>query len=160
MATMATKNEYDWGGYQALRFVLQHALYVRDDQWITTMIGDVDLHLQTHEGRWANSEDKMIPWQIPTDDEHFADSAVEAVLSWLGCGADFRTWFINEMNTHNGRLMNAHEEQSFRNDREWLERSIIELEQEWVQAEGAVKNDMKAELDRLTGIAKKMDEVF
>jgi hypothetical protein len=157
MTTMATKNEYDWGGYQALRFVVQHALYVRDDKWITTMIEQVDLHLQTGLG-FADDTDKMIPWQISEHDECFTDSAIEAILIWLNCGADFRKWFITELNDHNGHLMNEHEEQSLRNDRELLEQAIIELEQEWVHCEGSVRNDIKAELDRLTSIAKKMDD--
>ena len=117
---MATMDEFDWGGYQALRFVLQHALYVRDDRWISTMLEQVDLHLQTHEGQWADAGDKKIPWNIPTNDERFVDSAVEAVLSWLGCGAGFRAWLVEEMNAYNGHLMDAHEEQVMRNEREWL----------------------------------------
>lgn len=108
MAT-ATTRDSNWGGFQALRFVLEHALYVRDDQWIDEMIGHLDRHLDTQNGPnpdpSTDVNDRYIQWGIPRDSEHFADSAVEAVLCWLGCAENFRRWFINEMNDCSGKWM-------------------------------------------------------
>ena len=154
--TISDTNQRNWGGYQALAFVLRHALYVRDDQWINTMIDSVDFHLQVDE-EFADETDKLIPWNIDNNDELFDEAAVEAILIWLNCGASFRKWFVKELNTHNGRLMDAHEESSFLRDREELERTIIETEQVWLNAQDDKKDKIKTELDRLVGIAKKMD---
>lgn len=67
----------EWAGFAALRYVLQSALHVPDENWVDQILVEVRFQIGTpQEPQWSVDDECQMD---------FAESAISTVLLWLGC---------------------------------------------------------------------------